>query len=609
MPEDNFANDTDLTKKINDKPKIEQGNRVVGQVLKIIREWRPTLDLKERENDLIDDRLNQTHSVVNRTRNDRFPSYILQIVRFKTRRRMQLVDFKLEAEGVSEEEKAIVTAAVVQEMKDGGWQEFMAGKRGIYDKITTYGDGFGRVASFKNKKGISESEKGKIIIYQNTQLSKLYFSAFTTDIRNPGGEGDAQELVAIYTYDWETAIELFPDIEELATIGVLPETEDQSDDDDDLTDEQRSAVDQRKIQLGFYYNKRDKIYSLVAGATAAEIFRVEGKKYPFAFVLKGRKGETYIPFLHFFGFSRPQGLYCSGMCTLFYNIDLVWQELLNRGAAYIMENVDPLKIINLPASQKQDFYRKIEAAVSMQERGGRPIIVNEIDSNANPNIGKLETMSAPALTGEFERLASQLNQLSGFLGVKLDDILGERGKPLGTTELELENANDTVKAMLDGNRSELEFAVLLAMDAIARDVKTEDDTPIAGAPTKMLRKTEQGEPELDDKGLPLETEVPETSRKRGLAADSLRKKVYTVKINTASGAVKNNTLELTQINRELADPTLDPRFRKILTQRRQELAGFSLPSEQVAAPQPEGTPAGTLTKPPAAPTTGLEVGL
>jgi hypothetical protein len=583
-----FANETDLQTEVNDKPKIDKDNRVIGQILRIIKEWKPNLNIKEYENDLIDERLAQTHSVNERNRNDRFPSYILQIVRFKTRRRMKLVDFKLESDGASEEEKQLVTDFVVQKMKEGNWQEFMTGKRGIYDKITTYGDAFGRAASFKNKVGLSEKERESVITYQNTQLSKLYWDIFCTDIRNPGGEGDANEVVAVYTYSWDQAIELYPEIEKLATIGQLPDSQDSEYAPNDLTPEQRSFVEQRKIELGFYYNKRDRIYSMVAGAVATQIFEFKGDKYPFVFALPSRKGEAYIPFLHFFAFIKPEGLYGTGMCGLFYNIDMVWQELMNRGAGYIMENLDPLKIINLPAGQQQNFFKKVEQAVAMQEHGGRPVIVNELDATANPNVGQLQTMSAPVLTGEFERLINELRLISGMIGVKLDELISTPGKPLGTTELELESQSESVLAILDANRSELEFAVELAMDAIARDVKSTDDTPIRTQKKKMAKKDGEGNLVTGETGIPEEVDIPEIARTAGAAADSLRKRRYTVKINTASGAVKNNILELTQIQRLKADPNLDPRFRKFLMNREAQLQGFNPPEESAPMPFPQG---------------------
>ena len=114
-----YENENDLKLETNqDAEQIDSSDRVVGQILRVIREWSPTLDRKLQENDMIDDVLEDTHTVVERDRNAPTPSYLLQSVRFKTRRRMQPPDWKIEAEGATNEELEFITRAAVQKMKE-----------------------------------------------------------------------------------------------------------------------------------------------------------------------------------------------------------------------------------------------------------------------------------------------------------------------------------------------------------------------------------------------------------------------------------------------------------------------------------------------------------
>lgn len=583
-----FENEKDLQVKINeDSESIDVSDRVVGEALRIINEWDNTLQVKLEQNDLIDEVLEDTMTVIDRDRNAMMPSYLLQSVRFKIRRRMQPPDWKVEIEGVTNEERAFIEKATVQKMREGEWQEFMTGKWGIADKVVIYGDAFGRIASFKNREGLPDGEKAKIVTFQNTGTAKLYWDIYANGILNPGGEGEANQCVATYIYSWEEAINLYPAIEELATIGKLPETEDGYNE-DDMSEEQKSFIDQKKIELGFFYDKSKKIYAMIAGRNANKIFEFSDNQYPFVF----KDGESYLPFLHFYCFAGVQGFYNSGVCGLFYALDAVWTELMNRGAAYIMQNTDPIQIINLPSDKRADFYQQLEAAQEAQEIGGRPFIVNELN---DPNYGKIYNSQSASLTNDFERLVQQLRALSDMLGVKLDELTSTPGKPLGTTELELANQNETVKAIINNWRGTIEFAVKVTMDAIMRDIDDEDDEIVEGD-VEVTRETDEGEMLRDEIGTPIQEKVEGVTMgdvaklMRELAEKNTHIKI---KINVSSGATKNDEIEISQITNELQITIPGTLHYNYLRRRLAELRGFNVNENSFNNPQAQMAQAGT----------------
>ena len=575
-----FLNDRDLQLKPNDHSKpIDKGNRMIGEALRVIREWGQVLDKKLQQNDKIDDVLDDTMTVIDRDRNSPMPSYLLQSVRFKIRRRMQPPDWRIVSEGVTNEEAVFLMKGIEQKMNEGGWQEFMTGKWGVADKVVTYGDAFGRIASFKNKTGLTDKEKERIVIFENTGTASLYWGSFTTELINPGGEGKATQVVAVKEYSWEVAISFYPEIEDLAEIGMLPETE-EGYGDDSMTDEQRSFIDDKKIQLGFFHDSTRKIYGLIAGRNATEIFQFSGKEYPFIL----SDSEAYLPFLHFYCFAGIEGLYNQGVCGLFYSLDAVWTELLNRSTAYIMQNVDPIQIVSLQPDQRADFYQELEAAQEAQEIGGRPFIVNETD---DPRYGTIQTSQAQALTNEFERLVVQLRSTADMLGVKLDELSAVAGKPLGTTELELQNQNETVKAIINNWKGAIEFAVKVTMDSIKRDVKDDDEELVEGD-VQVTREDEQGGILRDEIGTPLQAKVEGVTM--GDVAKMLRdldeKKIKTkIVIDTISGATKSNSVEIAAIQNELALTPPGTLHYNMLRKRLANLRGFNVDENSFNNPQ------------------------
>lgn len=593
-----FANTSDLElSKDNDASEIDSKDRVIGQIQKILRDWREIKEIKEQENDLIDDRLDEVTSVQNRSVNSAMPPHLMLVAKRNLLRMLQPPDFMLESDGVSKEEAGFTTDGVVDVMKDGNWQHVLKGKRGAFDKMGTYGDSFIQGASFKQDFGESGKKKG-IMTYINRPFSRNYFDVFATNIRNPGGEGDANEHVGTALYNWEDAIKLYPEIKESAKPGLLPGTFDDEDDLKTYNSIQQSFIDQNKIEIGYYNNKRDRIYAIVAGSNMFKLREFRDSKYPFVFK---DTDESYINIIHLQFMSKVKGLYGIGICGLFYPLDLIWQELMNRGNVYILENVDPIKMINLPPDKRSEFYTMLSDAQDAQEQGERPIIVNELDSALGANLGQLQTMSTPALTQEFERLINQIRLIAGMLGIKLDQLLSTPGKPLGTTELELENQTEVARDIIDYNTTEWEFAVRLAMDAIRRDVKDEDDTPVTSVRKVKLTDPETGEAIRDENGIPREFNPFEGQDEDGndrnftlgMVAQSLRKHKYRVVVNTKSGAVKNNALRRAQIIR-LLNSEINPQnpFAEKLRTELATIEGFTRDSVEGFNPQAPAAPGG-----------------
>lgn len=571
---------------INTKPLENPDDPTVKRIINIIDRWTPTLQKKIEQDQLVTEALQDVLTVQDRQRNKRVGALFLQGMRMKVRRKLQVPDWKLEAEGVSDKELGFITDAIVQKMKEGGYIDTMTGKWGVFDGIVTTGDKIIRVGSMKNDLNLTEGDKKKVVFFQPTDTDKVFYDAFSGEDRNVGEEWSTKAEVLSYMLDWDTAVDLVPEIAEKATLGALPNADALSKRDNDrIDDHQQSFIDARKIQLGFLYDKTRKIYALVAGRTAAKIFELKDDKYPFVFKMGG---EAYKPSVHFQAYQWLTGNYSTGVCGLFYDLAMIWQELDNRGFAYMMENLDPIKIINLPEDQREKFYTQLEMAEETQANGGRGIIVNETD---NPNLGKLETMSAPQLSSEFERAIGQIRMNADMLGIKLDELSSAASKPLGTTKLELASQGESIDSLIDVNRQPFEFLVKITLDAIIRDVKDNDEEPVSSDRT-LLKRDKEGELERDELGTPI-TVKPEGENviTMGDVAKRLRelvkeKVVISVKVNVASGAVKNHALELAEIINELNDPNIQGTLHaKNLRKRLATLRGFSVTDDDLSNPQ------------------------
>lgn len=597
---DKYANDSDFTLRPEQGTHQDLNDRTVNAALKILWNWQYIMSRKLRENDMITARLNDVTWATVRQQNCNLPPYLMHILQQKVRNNIKEPDFKLNSDTVSEEEKQLVTGLVVDVMADAGWQDMLNGKWGVFDKIVTYGDAFVRTYSFDIDGQQSEQDQC-LFTYQNLQLARVFFNNTATLMRCKGSEGDANEVFLRFQMDYDEFMDVFPELYGKANIGQLPTQEYWPWLTAPETPEQQQLTKLRKIEFGYYYNKRKKIYAMIAGSNAYKVFEYKGKEYPYVF---WDTQEAYIPVLHFKGWSKPSGIYGAGVCVIAYSLDALWQELHNRASAQGLDNLNPIRIINMPPSQRQNLFKKIEMATAIRDAGGSPLVINEIDpavggsAAGNMQLGALQTMATPVLTNEFERLLTQANLICGYLGVKIDDLMTPSAdKPLGTTELELEAEGKTAKFLIDINESEFEIAVRMAMDAIARDIDDDDETHIRNS-IKVMKEDHNGMPIMDPlTGLPKMERVKAT---RGAAAQCLREHRWRVEINTASGAVKNNVLQLSQISRLLADPNTAPMFRQQLMQERAKVMGFQMPQQDInpqmnANPQMAGQAPGQPT--------------
>lgn len=571
---------------INEEPLENNNDPTVLRILRIIDTWTPTLAKKLDEDQLVKDAIQDALTVQERDRNCRTGALFLQSMRMKVRRKLQVPDWKLVAEGVSDKELGFISDAVAQKMREGGWIDTVTGRSGVFDNITITGDQVTRVGSMRNDLKLSDNEKQKVVFFQNAETASVFYDAYTADTDNVGREWSLTPRVVSFIYDWDTAVDLVPEIKDKAGLGALPNADTLNKNENEKLDEhQKSMIEARKIQLGFYYDPVSRVYALVAGRAATKIFELKEEDYPFVYKMNG---EPYTPDLHFGCYEKLRGNYHVGVCGLFYDIAMIWQELTNRGFSYILENVDPIKIINLPSEERERFYQQLELAEEAQVQGGaRPVIVNETD---NPQVGQIQTMQAKELTGEFERAISMLRMTADLLGIKLDELSSAASKPLGTTELELAGQSESIKAIIDTNRTQWEKAVLITMDNIIRDVKDNDDTPVSTDRT-LLKKTPEGELERDQLGVPIQVKPEgENTITYGDVAKRLRELIkegvkISVKVNTLSGAVKNNALEIAEISNELQLTPPGTLHYNALRKRLASLRGFEVTDESFSNPQ------------------------
>jgi hypothetical protein len=54
-----------------------------------------------------------------------------------------------------------------------------------------------------------------------------------------------------------------------------------------------------------------------------------------------------------------------------------WQELTNKAINHVQDNMDPMRIVNVPKQQAPRFLSRVKDANKMRKKGQRPYIIND----------------------------------------------------------------------------------------------------------------------------------------------------------------------------------------------------------------------------------------
>lgn len=519
-----MADQQDLKTPINYNVVSGIDNPAVKSAIELIKKSELIRDEKESEWEAIQEIFELGFEVSNPAGTRRFESQLLWQAVYKTVSKMKPLDATFHGSGADQDIEKVVTDGVQTVLTEAGFPNVLRDKFGAFYRFLLFGDSFVRV-------GTDNKDSEFPIKFQNTSLLNVYVDPNATSMRTPSGEKDVDELVAVYKYTWDEAVELYPELEKTGGPGKIPRSDADLEDLDETEDQELNQDSQREIEIAHYYNKSKERYTIFAGSALTVLEDLEGKEYPFVM-----KGEPYIPFIHFMGFPASEGFYNYGLGHILYKLAIVTRQLSNKATNYAMDNVDPIRIMNIPQGESAKFFNKILSAEEARASGRKGFIINEY-GNADPEGGqtRIETLSSDALTQEWERLFNMFDREIKRLGINLDDV--DRGAARTATQIiaEEENSDLFVKQILEQNASEFKFVYTLTLDFISKFISKNNKTPL-NLTTKIT--VDGQEMRMDDITL-------------GMVADEIKKRNYFVKVNSRSGAIPSNLMRQAQISRTL----------------------------------------------------------
>jgi hypothetical protein len=514
-----------LESKINLNPVDDQDKKLVHTVLKIIDNssvfMEEFLDKVDRIAKLYED----SYALDPNTQHEKLPAFILFQTVFSFISRMKPIDVMVKRDGVDEEHRRIVSEGIGAVIKKSGFVNMLRDDFGGFYQQLTYGDFFAMVGS--DELGLPE--------FRACNLVGIYTDPNTVTLRNKSSGGQATRVVVVFEYDWDEAISLFPEIETKATKGDLPSTQayEQYYSMDNKKWEQEAQAKERRIQVGFYYDiGKIPYFGIIAGASGAIIQEVKGEDYPFYFGDKDAEmdeREFYIPLLQWMLFPTIKGLFNAGFGHVCYRLSTLYRQLGNKAIIQVLDNIDPVRILNLPQQQAGGFLAKLKNAQEAIKKGGKGVVTNAFGpGEQGAGMGAMETMTTQQVTADFERLMAFFDKILTGFGINLQRVLTDPNKTATAIEFEQEGLGDVISQIQEQNASTYEFAFKVVIDMIRKNIEDEDDTPL-DVNKKMFV------PELNQ-----EIEVPFTL---GMLAEELRAADWDIVVNSRTGVYPSKTLD------------------------------------------------------------------
>jgi len=514
-------------------------NKAVQAAVSLIEDNYESKVERDGMNDAIQKLIEEGFEVSNPTGTRKISSKVLQQALWRTASRMKPLDFSIHGSSRPEEVEKIVTDGVGTVMDKGGYAGALRDKGGMFYKSLLYGDAFMQI-------GANPDEKSSIPIkFTPISNSNIYVDSFATGVRTGGHGQTATKVCVVFSYSWEEACRLYPELPKKAVKGEIPR-ESSILKDLERSYEQETETEDDKVEVAHFYDISAKNYTVFAGAMASVLSEVNGDDYPFVI-----DGEAYIPVSHWMCMPSHEGFYNHGIGDMIYDLAILSRELLNMGAQHAGFTANPLTILNMPQEEAARFFSKMKSAHEMRVQGKQAFVVNGYDPN-NPNATTIQTqtITPQSALNEWQMIYDRLDREIRRLGINLDEA--DRGNVTATQIIaEEESANAFVKQVMENNASETKFLVKIAMDMIKKFVSDKDETPL-----DLTTTIEIGGEGKEIPAVPL-----------GLVAKELKDHNYFVRVNSRSGAIPSNVLQQAQITRVLqATPPGTPAYFKLLKQ-------------------------------------------
>jgi hypothetical protein len=527
----------------------------IQQALRLANRCNKTHTEKQNEWRLIQALFEEQFDVWNPVGTKKISSKLLQQVIWKAVGKMKFLDFDIHGSGAPEANERIVTDGVATVLDEGNLASCLRDKGGVFYKMLLFGDAFIQLGT--------DEDSPYPIRYRVTSLSDIFIDHNCTDVRDPVSGLSADDILIIYSYTKSQFEVMYPDFTGKVAKGKIPRTYDGKQ--LEKTWQQEVWEEDEEIEVAHYYCLSKKVYVTFAGSSCTRINKLKGEKYPFL-----RNKKPYLPVIHFKCFPSTEGFYNYGLGQLLFDIAVVTARMDNMAYNHASDNIDPINFISLPNGGASSFFNKVLQAYEQKKAGGKGFAVFE-QGNMDKGTFQVQPLQTQPITNEWERAFMRLEQQVTRLGFQIDAV--DRGGSVTATQIisEEENADMTIKQIMEFNASECKALVDFSIAIIQETVDKKDDTPL-NITTKI--KMDDGQ------------EVPIEGVTLGAIVEELNARKYFVKINSRSGAIPSNVMKQAQIARTMATlPPGSPAFNKMAI-KSANLNDQDITLDDLTAPQP-----------------------
>lgn len=455
--------------------------------------------------------------------NRKIESKTLQQAMWRLTNKMKFLDFNIHSPARPPLVEKIVTDGVYTVAEKGNLIRSLRDKNGAFFQLLLYGDAFVML-------GTDEGSKHPIQ-FNPISLSNIYVDSYATNIRGNGIGKDVSEICIVFSLSKEEAKaryrELYPKITEASgeITRYLTLQKEQ-----ERTFNQEQETDREDVEIGFYYNIREKEFLVFAGSEKLILKRQSGDKYPFI-----KDGKPYIPIAQFMCMPSSEGFWNYGIGHILYELAVVTRRMLNMAVGHLDENTYPITLVNIPKGEAATFFNKLKLAHEMREKGKKGMVAIEYDVNS-PGSNQVQSQSllTQNLITEWQIVYERLDAEIRRLGINLDDIGYDPNTTATQVIAEEESANAFIKQIGEYNASESKFLIEMTMQFIKDFISKKDKTP-------LQLTTQIPGSDIDFKWVTM-----------GMLKEELDEYEYFVKMNARSGSLPSNVMQIAQIQRTMA---------------------------------------------------------
>lgn len=275
-------------------------------------------------------------------------------------------------------------------------------------------------------------KKGTVIKFQTVRLSRAFFNASSTRIRDYDGTPDSDECIIILERTYNQMLEKYPVGKEKRKEGQytgfefdwgnIPLSIDQDDDKIQKSIQEEEEKDKITDEMHFYSLKRG-IYQVRVGrsATLVEQYDDNDQDLPdFPYKLKDidPKGENYLPVELLKLFPVIGEIYGKGCYHLYKRIvenDTIFRNIVLQA---IEPNLNPDKFIQISSKRYKTFQRHVEMSRELRAVEGQDTYI-PLSENEKIITGDFRTQQ---VTSDFERITQDNTNILKQTGISIEDI-------------------------------------------------------------------------------------------------------------------------------------------------------------------------------------------